>query len=141
MFNTLFTQDVLSEFDRMNQLFAKEAAAPQHAPVDQPAINIAKNDEQVEIYAYVPGLDPASIDVTLNEQTLSLSGSRQTHETTNDEQNYLQERFTGDFERTVKLPDDIDTSEVEALYENGVLRITLKRQAKPVARKITVNTH
>ncbi|CAA6811403.1 MAG: Heat-shock protein Hsp20 [uncultured Thiotrichaceae bacterium] len=140
MFNTLFTQDVLSEFDRMNRLFANEAAATQ-AATEYPAINIAKSDEQVEVYAYAPGLDPASIDVTLHDQILTLKGAKQAREVEDGEQTFAQERFAGDFERTVKIMDDIDTSNVEASYENGVLRITLNRQAKPVARKITVNTH
>lgn len=141
MYNTFLTHDVLSEFERMNRLFARDAFDANQASSDQPAINVAENDDHVEVYAYVPGVDPASIDVSLHEQTLTLRGSRQAHDMADNEQRYLQERFNGDFERSVKLPNDIDSNEVEALYEHGVLRVTLKRQAKPVARKITVNAH
>lgn len=141
MFNTLFAQDVFSEFDRMHRHFANEAAAAQRSAAEYPAINIAKSDEHIDVYAYAPGLDPESIDVTLHEQLLTLRGSKQAHKAADGEQNSVRERFTGDFERTVKISDDIDSNNVEASYENGVLSITLNRQAKPVARKITVNTH
>lgn len=140
MFNPLFTQDVLSEFTPMSRLFSNPADSVQNSTANYPKVNIAQSDGQVEIYAYVPGLDPASIDVTLDEQTLTLRGSKPAHDMTAGEQNFVQERYSGDFERTVRLPDDIDSSQVEALYENGVLRVTLNRQTKPVAQKITVNT-
>ena len=107
-----------------------------------PAINVARTSESVEIYAFAPGLDPASIDVTVERGVLKISGERKpfgsgsgsgSGESTRALQQYAAERPYGRFSRALSLPDDCDTSKVVAKYRDGILSISVgvQRSAQP----------
>ena len=86
----------------------------------------------------LPGIDPASIEVTVDSGTLSVSAKRD-EELAEDEKPYLRERVTGTFSRRIRLGDAIDSAKVEAGYEHGVLtlRIPVAEAAKPRKVEIT----
>jgi len=101
-----------------------------------PAINVARTSESVEIYAFAPGLDPASIDVTVERGVLKISGERKPFGSGDNNrplQQYAAERPYGRFSRALSLPDDCDTSKVVAKYRDGILSISVgvQRSAQP----------
>jgi len=85
----------------------------------------------------LPGIDPASIDVTVDRGVLTVAAKR-TEEHTEGEKPVVRERITGSFTRRVRLGDAADSAKVEAGYQDGVLtvRVPLAETAKP--RKVEI---
>jgi HSP20 family protein len=96
-----------------------------------------RRDGDVLLRFDVPGIDPESIDVTVNNGVLSVSVKRQEERTENDKF-FVRERSMGTFTRRMYLSKNLNADGVEAAYNNGVLevRIPVLEQAKP--RKIEV---
>ncbi len=85
----------------------------------------------------LPGIDPASIDVTVDRGVLTV-GAKRTEEHTEGEKPVIRERITGSFSRQVRLGDAAETAKIEAGYHDGVLtvRVPLAETAKP--RKVAI---
>jgi HSP20 family protein len=105
-----------------------------------PAINMGITPEAVEVYAFAPGLDPAAIDVSVDKGVLTISGERASELPQEDEKTmvYADERFSGSFRRAISLPEDADTSRVEATCRNGVLKIVIPKREASKPRRIEV---
>jgi HSP20 family protein len=103
-----------------------------------PPLNIGATPERVDVYVFAAGLDPKSLDLSIQQNLLSVAGSRQV-EVNETAEYYRRERFNGDFRRVISLPDDLDPERVEAKYRDGVLQITIPRRESARPRQITVN--
>lgn len=104
-----------------------------------PALNVGSTPQSIELYAYVPGLEPGSIEVDLERGTLSIAGERASSLPQDDKSVvHINQRFAGRFRRAVSLPDDIDPDGVSADYRNGVLHVSVKRRAEAMPRRISV---
>lgn len=146
MYRTLFSRDLFAELDRLQRdIGAAFEPSPSIRGLGRggyPALNVGSNAEAVEIYAFAPGLDPATIKVDLDRQVLSLAGERaKTLPEKSDEKTtlHLAERFAGRFRRVVNLPEDIDPNAVSATYRDGLLHISIKRRAAAQPRRIEVH--
>ena len=102
-----------------------------------PPINVGATPEQVDVYVFAGGLDTKTLDISLQQNLLTISGERRapTQEGAN---YYRKERFDDAFRRLVTLPDDVDPDQVEARYRDGVLEIHIKRRAATRPRQIEV---
>jgi HSP20 family protein len=103
-----------------------------------PPVNVGATAEQVDVYLFAAGLDPKSIDLSIQQNVLTVSGSRPSA-ASDDANYYRRERFNGDFRRVIALPDDVDQDRTEAAYRDGVLHITVPRREAARPRQITVN--
>jgi HSP20 family protein len=102
-----------------------------------PPINVGAAPDRVNVYLFAAGLDPKSLDISLQRNLLTVSGERKV--TVHEQANYYrQERFMGDFRRVITLPDDVDPDQVEAHYRDGVLQITVQRREAARPRQIQV---
>ena len=147
MYSSLWTfpSSFLADFDRLNRVFDEHFGsfgAPSSirsvAPGTFPAINVGNTPTSVEVYAFAPGLDPSKIEVTVDRGVLSISGERDASAQGDGAKSYSRERFRGSFRRAVSLPDDADAAKVQASYRDGVLRISIERQAEAQPRRITI---
>ncbi|MCX7846900.1 MAG: Hsp20/alpha crystallin family protein [bacterium] len=105
-----------------------------------PAVNLRQNNEAVILEAEVPGVDPAQINVTVQRDTVTISGSRPAPQTAEDDVIHRQERFSGEFTRTFELPCRVDENAVKATYKNGVLTVTMPRAPEDKPKQIKVIT-
>ncbi len=105
-----------------------------------PPINIGSTPDAVHVYVFAAGLDPASIDVELQQNALSIEAERLTGEPKEGEKVALRERFNGRFRRVLTLPDDVDPDQVSATYRNGVLHIRAGKKAEARPRHIEVQS-
>lgn len=151
MYGSLFARDVFTELDRLqrevNTLFNDSPSI--RGGGRWPALNVGSTDTSVEVYVFVPGLEPASIDVSLDRGVMSIGGDRKSAMPRNDNGGtgsnterqtlHLNERFAGRFRRVISLPDDIDPNAVTAEYRDGVLRVSIGRRESAKPRRITVN--
>jgi HSP20 family protein len=105
-----------------------------------PEINVGRTPTSVEVFAFAPGIDAASIDVTIERNVLKISGSRASAIPARDAQVqlYSNERPVGRFSRAVSLPDDVDPLKVQATYRNGVLRVSIALSAAAQPQRIAV---
>ncbi|TDG03432.1 Hsp20/alpha crystallin family protein [Paraburkholderia guartelaensis] len=145
MSDLFFSTDLLGEFDRLQRQMASVFAgfpASLRAMRSEtfPPINIGSTDDSVEIVAFAPGLDPASIDVSIDKGLLTISGERTPPETeVGDEARvYARERFMGAFRRVIELPQHADPDKVSARYVNGCLTVSVGRSEASKPRAITV---
>ncbi len=103
-----------------------------------PPINVGSTPERVDVYLFAAGLDSKSLDISIQQNLLTVSGSHKVP--VNEEADYYRrERFDGDFRRVIALPDDVDPNRVDAKYRDGLLQITVQRQESVRPRQITVN--
>jgi HSP20 family protein len=102
-----------------------------------PAVNVAATPEAIMVYLFAPGLDPKSFDISIQQNLLSIAGTR---EIPVDESAtyYRRERFSGEFRRAITLPEDADPEHVEAKYSNGILLVTIGRRESAKPRQIEV---
>lgn len=106
----------------------------------RPAINVWMNDDRLVAAVELPGVDPADIEITLKDQTLTLTGKRPRPELDEHESYVLQERVYGDFTRSVNLPYHVAADQINAIFDNGWLVIELPRTEADKPRKIAVTT-
>jgi len=149
MFESLFTSfgpdGILDEVRRvenqLDQLFRLSSWPAEIRSMQRgtfPPLNIGAIPERVDVYIFAAGLDPKSLDLSIQQNLLSVSGSRKVEVNENADY-YRQERFNGDFRRVISLPDDLDPERVDAKYRDGVLQITIQRRESARPRQITVN--
>jgi HSP20 family protein len=102
-----------------------------------PPINVGVTSEQVQVYLFAAGIDPGKLDVSIQQNVLTISGTRE-RSAQQGRQHFRQERFSGEFRRVLSLPEDVDPERVDAKYRDGVLQITVARRAGARARRIEV---
>jgi HSP20 family protein len=102
-----------------------------------PPINVGATPEQVDVYLFAAGLDPKTLDISLQQNLLTVSGERQAP-VKEEADYYRKERFDGPFRRLITLPDDVDPERVEARYRDGVVEIHVKRREAKRPRQIEV---
>jgi HSP20 family protein len=104
-----------------------------------PAVNVAANPEAVTVYLFAPGIDPKSLEISIQQNVLSVAGTRDVKG--EEEGTYFRrERFTGSFRRVVALPDDVDPEKVDARYDAGIVHITIGRRASEKPRRIDIQS-
>jgi HSP20 family protein len=101
-----------------------------------PPLNVGRTTDTVEVYAFAPGLDAATIDVTVERGVLKISGERKPFAQPGSDvpHQYAAERPHGRFTRALTLPEDVDNAKVQAKYRDGLLCVSLglKETAKPL---------
>jgi len=103
-----------------------------------PSIDIVEETEQFVLHADLPGVNPADIDVSLENGLLTLKGQRHFANRTEQAGYKRVERVAGQFYRRFALPDTADGAQVRAKLNNGVLEVVIPKQAKSQPRRITV---
>jgi HSP20 family protein len=103
-----------------------------------PAFDISETEKDYVISGEIPGIDPKDLEVTLTDGILSIKGEKK-HESEEKQENYHRvERHYGSFERSFRLPDNINRDELDASYKDGVLRLTLPKSEGSEVKKIEV---
>lgn len=103
-----------------------------------PAINVGQTPERVEVYLFVPGIDPKSLDISIQQNLLTVSGKREINVQEGVEY-YRQERFGGEFRRVISLPEDVDPDRVQAKYSDGIVQISVERRESSRPRQIQIH--
>jgi len=135
--------NVWSEMDRlqreMNRLFEPYARGADPVPADFPAVNIWTGEDNALLTAELPGVDPAKIEVTVKDDTVTIRGIREPDAVKAGECYLRQERGAGSFVRSFALPFHVDGAKVTAQYRTGILQLTLPRAEADKPRKIAIN--
>ena len=105
-----------------------------------PPINMGVTQDAVEIYAFAPGIDAAKLEVNVDRGVLTIAGERANELPQPSEKVsvYADERFAGPFRRAISLPDDADSSRIDANYRDGILRISVPKRENAKPRRIEI---
>jgi HSP20 family protein len=106
-----------------------------------PPVNICATNDGCIVTAEIPGVEADNIDISVVNETLTITGERQTEKLEETETFHRKERMFGKFARSVELPFQIEADNVEASFSNGVLTIKLPRAESEKPRKISVSSN
>jgi HSP20 family protein len=106
-----------------------------------PRINVSETEAAVEIEAELPGLDEKDVEVLLNEDVLTIKGEKKDEREEKKKDYHLMERSYGSFQRSIRLPYDVDPGTINAAFNKGILKITLPKppDAKQKSVKIPIS--
>jgi HSP20 family protein len=106
------------------------------------AIDVKETDEAIEVVAEIPGIDEKDLDISLDQNSVTIRGEKKAEKEEKKGDYYHMERSYGTFCRTIPLPVEINSEKAQANYQKGVLRVMLpKTQAqKESTRKIQIRT-
>lgn len=144
MYRSFFPRDMLAEMDRlqrdMQQAFDLSPTIRGYGSNGFPALNVGATPQALEIFAFAPGVDPATLEINLERGLMTIAGERKSllPDAQAKAAVHINERFEGPFRRVLTLPDDADPEAVEARLRDGVLRITVRRRASAQPRRIAV---
>lgn len=128
--------DPFRDLDRMTEQLlgvpAGTARAPRFMPMD-----LYRSGDHYVLHADLPGVDPGSVDVNVQNGTLTIKAER-TERDTEGVQWIASERFTGTYLRQLSLGEGIDSEKIAATYENGVLTVTLPVAERAKPRRVEV---
>jgi HSP20 family protein len=127
--------------DEINRVFGAVSGADSSAATADwvPAVDINEFTDRFELYVDLPGVDVKNVEITLDNGVLAISGGRTVMRRDGDElvRNRM-ERSQGRFHRRFVLPETVDSDGVKAAGRDGVLEVTIPKQAKALPRRIKV---
>lgn len=103
-----------------------------------PPVDIREKEDALMFAVELPGMTKDDIDITLENNVLTVAGERKFEKETKGEEFHRLERSYGHFTRSFTLPSSIRTDKVDANFENGVLHISLPKQESAKPKKISI---
>jgi HSP20 family protein len=103
-----------------------------------PALDVYEDKDNLTVKAELPGMKKEQIELSVHDNTLTISGERKVERTESDGEPSRAERFFGRFQRTVTLAKPVDVNKVNARYKDGILTITLPKTEESKPRQIEV---
>ena len=93
----------------------------------QPSSDAANAEDRYEINIELPGVNEEDVDVIFNDHVLTIKGEKRSEHEEKTKSFYFSERTFGAFQRTFRLPDDIEADDISANFKNGVLTVTIPK--------------
>ncbi len=147
---TLTRQEFLTPFDRifddmlgsMFPTIASDFGDDFFTKGSYPKVNVVNYDNSIEIDAAIPGLTKDDVNVEITDGVLTIQGTSAQRENVDDAQYLKREIKRSSFRRSFTLGDNLDSSNVTARFDNGILTLSIPKlvpdDVKPVTRKITI---
>ena len=109
-------------------------------PEGELAVDVYQTDQDIIIQTAVAGVKPDDIDVSIEDDVVTIKGHRK--ETTTEEKKnyYFQECFWGAFSRQIILPEEVDVSKMEATFQDNILTLRMPKLSRKKTRKIKVQS-
>ena len=101
-------------------------------------VDVYQTIDEIIIKSTIAGVKPENLFISLNHDILTIKGKREYDKTVNDNDYFLRECYFGSFSRTIILPEEVDGENIEAILENGVLTVILKKTHKEKAVKVKI---
>lgn len=104
-----------------------------------PMADISETKDKLIVKAELPGLEPEDIKLSLSGNLLTIQGEKKKEKEEKDEQHYSLERYSGEFQRSFRLPVEVKEDKIEAKFDKGVLTITMPKATKTSKKEIKIN--
>ncbi|MBN2370058.1 MAG: Hsp20/alpha crystallin family protein [Vicinamibacteria bacterium] len=141
-------RDWLSLQERMNRLFDESFRGVSRSASEDdwalggswaPAVDIYEQEGNLVLKAELPGVDPKSVDVRIENNVLTLRGERKFENEIKRENCHRIERAYGTFTRSFTLPTVVNQEKIQADYQDGVLKVVLPKRDEAKPKQITIN--
>jgi HSP20 family protein len=134
-------RDVIALQNRVNSLFREmnEGDNPLTAASFVPAVDVYEDAKKVVLKLEVPGMEEKDLDIRVENNTLTVKGERKLEKDEKEENFHRIERRYGSFYRAFTLPSTVDTENVQASYNAGILKVELNKKAEAQPKQIKVN--
>lgn len=103
-----------------------------------PAVDIYETGDSFVVEAELPGVDPREIDVSIDEGILTVKGERKLESEVKEENYHRVERAYGTFQRSMRLPSEVEADKVKAEYDGGVLKVTVPKTEPKKPKSIPI---
>ena len=103
-----------------------------------PSVDISETKDSFVVKAELPGLEAKDVNVSISGDLLTIKGEKQREEEEKDEHHYCAERYYGSFQRVFQLPTSVQGEKIEAIFDKGVLRITLPKVEEAKKKEIKI---
>jgi HSP20 family protein len=128
--------------DEMNRLFSSTFSRGGDDQMTRgswnPSVDIFENKDQIVLEAELPGMKPEDVEISVENNVLTLHGERRFEKKDEGDNFHRVERSYGSFTRSFTLPPTVTSENCNAEFENGVLRVTLAKREEAKARKIEI---
>ncbi len=104
------------------------------------AVDVHETENGYELTASLPGVKPEDVEISVNKDVVTIRGSTEQNEERQQGNYIYRERHAGTFQRAVRLPDQVNSEQVDASLENGVLKVSLPRLQQSTQRRIQVKS-
>ena len=104
------------------------------------AMDVIEKEDTFLVETAIPGIDPKDLDISVSENVLTIKGETKSDEGADEQQYHIRERRYGNFCRSVSFPSQIDAEDVEASYENGILKLNIPKAEVAKPRKISIRS-
>jgi HSP20 family protein len=134
-------RDVIALQNRVNSLFREmnEGDSPLTTASFVPAVDVYEDAKRVVLKLEVPGMEEKDLDIRVENNTLTVKGERKLEKDEKEENFHRIERRFGSFYRAFTLPSTVDTENVQASYNAGILKLELNKKAEAQPKQIKVN--
>jgi len=133
-------QNFRRELDRIFSDFPANLTGTNTTATAIPRINLHETDKEIIVTCDLPGLEKKEdVDIEIENNTLSLSGTIRQETEKKNERVHLRERMEGHFRRTITLPSKVSAEDVKATYKNGVLEIRMPKVNNEKKKKIDID--
>ena len=136
-------RDVASLQDEVERAFRQafgDRGSASPAGAFSPALDVEETEEAFTLHVELPGVDPEHVEVSLEENVLTIAGERRFYDEREADGFRRIERHFGRFHRAVRLPDRVNPEGVTAGYRDGLLTITVPKAEEAKPRRIQVTT-
>ena len=120
------------------QVFGGASTDPTSAGAFSPALDVEENEEQFVLHIELPGVAAEDVEVSLEENVLTIAGERRFYDEKSSDGFRRIERHFGRFHRAVRLPDRVAGEDVQASYRDGLLTVTVPKAEEAKPRRIEV---
>lgn len=136
--HTTVTTPWNDDFQRIVRTFFGDADASL-AGAFSPSLDVEENEDAFTLYVELPGVSADAVDVSIEENVLTVSGQRDFYADKNADAFRRVERRFGRFHRAVRLPDRVDPNGITAAFKDGMLTVTVPKAEESKPRRIQVS--
>jgi HSP20 family protein len=128
--------------DEMNRVFLTNFSRGEESDLRRgawsPSVDIFENKDQIVLEAELPGMKPEDVNISIENNVLTIYGERQFEKKDEQDNFHRVERSYGSFTRSFTLPPTVSSENAEADFENGMLRLTLAKREEAKPRRIEI---
>lgn len=136
-------RDVATLSDEVERMFRQALGTREAATAGAwaPALDVEETEDGFTLHVELPGVSPDDVEVSLEENVLTVTGERRFYDEKETDGFKRIERHFGRFHRSVRLPDRVDVDSVDAQYQDGMLTVTVPKAEEAKPRRIAVRAN
>ena len=136
------TRSLITDFDRIfDSMFTHDSPRLSLAQSCMPAVDVTETETEFLLSADMPGLDKKDVSIDIHDGVITIKGESAIDNEKSTDDYRIRERQLGSFNRSFRLPDNVNEVKVAAKFKNGVLKITLPKakEVHPEGRRIKIS--